>query len=214
MNEQPFDVEFSLTVVVKGRSLQDIDNGLVQAAGQRLAARMVNPPSFNGNSIVGGGAIAPTHPANAAPAALETVLREEPRAAAGGEITNGVAEPGAANEPHKGKRGVKPGSTRGPYKKPGEAEAPAADPAPVAETPPPAAPPAAPIAPTAPVGTGVAGKIPDLQAAVAALTVVNTKKNSDIAFACLTHFSVKRCSELTDANRQQFIDHCHAEAAK
>lgn len=38
-------IEFELTVKIRGASLDEIDNGLIQAAGQRLMARMSNPPS-------------------------------------------------------------------------------------------------------------------------------------------------------------------------
>lgn len=44
-------LEFSLTVTVKGHSLQDIDDALVRAAGERLMKRMVNPPTLNGETL-------------------------------------------------------------------------------------------------------------------------------------------------------------------
>ena len=38
--EEVMEIEFTLHVTVKGRSLQEIDDGLVTAAGQRLVARL------------------------------------------------------------------------------------------------------------------------------------------------------------------------------
>jgi hypothetical protein len=39
-------LEFELTVKIKGNSLEDVDNGLIQAAGQRLLARLTSPPQI------------------------------------------------------------------------------------------------------------------------------------------------------------------------
>lgn len=38
--------KFTLTVTVEGESLQEIDDALCRAAGERLMARMTNPPSL------------------------------------------------------------------------------------------------------------------------------------------------------------------------
>lgn len=233
--EKNFQVEFTLTVTVKGNSLQSIDDGLVQAAGERLAARMTRPPTLNGQPIVGS-AMAPG-----------PVAREEPRPVAGDNDSSAGSDSGgapaieSADQPGAGgkKRGVKPGSTRGSYKKTAaeeaaDAAAAGAVPSPTqgvqgqAQSPGVAAPSAgapqaaapqvqAPIAASggqaAPVAPSPQGaSVPKLEDAVAALTLVNTKKNTDIAYKCLTDHGVKRCGELTDANRAAFIAHCHAVA--
>ena len=41
------ELEFVLSLQIKGKDMKEIDDGLVQAAGQRLMARMVNPPNLN-----------------------------------------------------------------------------------------------------------------------------------------------------------------------
>lgn len=222
MNTQPFDVTFNLTVTVTGRSLQDIDDGLVAAAGERLRARMTNPPRLNGKDVL------------ARPEPFNTVVREEPRpgAAAGGDIGpgaaahDGPADAGGAEAPPGGRkpRGVKPGSTRGPYKKTDaeqaaentEATQGAAGPQSTPPSAPAAAPPQA-AAPVAPQTTAAAPQtgapVPTLDQCVAALTLVNKAKNTDIAYKCLTDMGVKRCGEIPDARRQEFIDNCSKAAA-
>lgn len=40
-------LEFELTVKIKGTSLEDVDNGLIQAAGQRLVSRMSTVPNIS-----------------------------------------------------------------------------------------------------------------------------------------------------------------------
>jgi hypothetical protein len=60
--------KFSLTVTIDGDSLQSLDEQLVSCAGERLRARMVNPPKFNGADIMA--PVVPTvsvHPAPAVP---------------------------------------------------------------------------------------------------------------------------------------------------
>jgi len=49
--------------------------------------------------------------------------------------------------------------------------------------------------------------------AINALKLVNSKKNTDTARACLAEFGVKRCGELTDENRGAFVAHCEKVAA-
>jgi len=56
----------------------------------------------------------------------------------------------------------------------------------------------------------VAAKVYTIDDAVQALKMVNSKKNVDAARAALEHFGVKRCGELTDANRGAFVNHCTA----
>jgi hypothetical protein len=42
--DKTFTKEFCLTVTIKGENLHDVDNGLIEAAGERLKARIVNNP--------------------------------------------------------------------------------------------------------------------------------------------------------------------------
>ena len=42
------ELEFVLTLTIKGNSLQEVDDALMKAAGERLMARLVNPPKING----------------------------------------------------------------------------------------------------------------------------------------------------------------------
>lgn len=44
--------KFTLTLTIEGESLQEIDDQLVQAAGERLMVRMVNTPTLNGEPLV------------------------------------------------------------------------------------------------------------------------------------------------------------------
>ncbi len=46
-------IKFTLTVTIEGESLEQVDDGLVEAVGQRLMARMENPPTLNGQPVVG-----------------------------------------------------------------------------------------------------------------------------------------------------------------
>jgi len=119
------------------------------------------------------------------------------------------------------KRGRKPGQKVGPYKKDAKDETESSEEA-SAETqddgegdsgvPAPAH---APV-----VGSSQASQTPSqapkvatIEDAVTALKLVNSKKNVDAARAALEHFGVKRCGELTDANRGLFIAHCEKVAA-
>lgn len=45
MNDKSFTKEFTLTVTIKGSNLHDVDNGLVEAAGERLKARILANPA-------------------------------------------------------------------------------------------------------------------------------------------------------------------------
>ena len=47
-----YKYEFNLTLTIHGDRLEDIDNGLVAAAGERLRARMTNPPTINGADVL------------------------------------------------------------------------------------------------------------------------------------------------------------------
>lgn len=53
--EQPkkATIEFNLTLTIKGDSLDQVDSALTEAAGQRLIARMQNPPNINGMHVSG-----------------------------------------------------------------------------------------------------------------------------------------------------------------
>lgn len=254
---QNFTVKFSLTVTVEGSSLQDIDNGLVQAAGQRLAARMPNPPRLNGADVVARAPMPPTganreEPRHTTPAPLAAAPQQPFDGGAahpadggfggkvpgpdgshqagsdsgpgtvvhGGPADAGGAEPVAAGGSKGGRRGVKPGSTRGPYKKTAAEEAADAAAAQGAASPQPAAPsaPQAPVAPAPQAAPQVAspaqgGPVPTLDQCVAALTKVNTQKTTDIAYKCLTDMGVKRCGEIPEARRAEFIAKCEAAAA-
>lgn len=48
------EVKFVLNLTIEGSSLQDIDDGLVKAAGQRLMARLDKPLNMSANTIVKG----------------------------------------------------------------------------------------------------------------------------------------------------------------
>jgi hypothetical protein len=255
---QNFSVKFSLTVTVEGASLQDIDNGLVQAAGERLAARMQNPPRLNGVDVLTRATMPPAGVTREEPrsapfagagifgAGSDSGVRGEDAGSAGANlagsgvspgaaVSSGHADAGGAESPAAGgkkPRGVKPGSTRGPYKKSAaeeaaESAAQSASPAaPSAGAPQAAAPAtqapvaagggqAAPVAqvvtPQAPAAQGATS--PTLEQCVAALTKVNTAKNTDIAYKCLTDMGVKRCGEIPEARRAEFIAKCEAAAA-
>lgn len=223
--------KFQLTLTVEGSSLEEIDHELMQAAGERIRARMVNPPA---------GPLGVPSFATPAP----TVAREEPLQAnsnAGASVneppreaavlgfpgTDGAADAGATGK----KRGVKPGTKRGSYKKDGEKNeqeeneeteesVPASDGAgnqAVSESAPahPTGAPAVHAAPSAPVATIAGAKKPaTLLEAVEALKLVNLTHNADKARECLSHFNVQRCGQLTDENRQSFIDYCRTECGQ
>ena len=125
------------------------------------------------------------------------------------------------------KRGRKPGQKVGPYKKDAKDETKSSEEAQADEEASPEtqddgegdsgvpAPAHAPV-----VGSSQAAQAPSqapkvatIEDAVTALKLVNSKKNVDAARAALEHFGVRRCGELTDANRGLFVAHCEKVAA-
>lgn len=192
--EPTFTKKFTLTLTVEGTRLQDIDDGLVEAAGERLKARMTNPPKmpvFVDNS--GAQHVVSPYP---------TVARET--------AVDDIGNTSVVEGPKK--RGRKPGQKVGPYKKhESEIENDEQNPSPTESvgedtaeetqnnTPQSAAP-----------GKNVADKAYSSDDAVSALKLVNSTHNVDKARACLEKFGVKRCGELTDENRGAFITYCES----
>ena len=144
-----------------------------------------------------------------------TVARHEALVApAGVSVSN--------DPPAPKKRGRKPGQKVGPYKKDAKDETESSEEAPEGEDAPPetqddgegdSGVPATAHAPA--VGSSQAAQTPSqapkvatIEEAVTALKLVNSRKNVDAARAALEHFGVKRCGELTDANRGLFVAHC------
>lgn len=203
--EPTFTKKFSLTLTVEGASLDDIDNGLVAAAGERLQARMREKIKVNGEPIVGGDS--------------------QSRVVAAATALSKIEEPFGSTPP--GRRGPKPGAKRGPYAKktPDKKEEETIDEreseqavarAPEPEISEPAAseetqddsPPVEQHATEVAGAIGTAVPSATLNDAVEALKLVNAKLNVDQARAALGHFGVGRCSELTDTNRGQFVAYC------
>lgn len=203
--EPTFTKKFTLTLTVEGTRLQDIDDGLVEAAGERLKARMTNPPS----NLTFREAVRPGNDsasAGAVHASTSTVVRDiNPPATE--KVFDDVGNHTVVEGPKK--RGRKPGQKVGPYKKQEEEkneeihdeendenhDAPEKaqdDPKEIRE----------------PHVRVSAGKPATAEDAVAALKLVNSTHNVDRARAALEKFNVKRCGELTDDNRQKFIDYC------
>lgn len=113
------NVKFSLTVTVEGTSLEDVDNGLVQAAGERLRARMLNPPAgpLGVPTLKTGPALA------SAPPFVTTAYHAPDSKPAVMPVPEAVRPYLAkAEEPVPKKRGRKPGQKMAPYKKKGEEE--------------------------------------------------------------------------------------------
>lgn len=208
---------FTLTLTISGDKLEDIDSALAAAAGERLRARMLTPPKLNGVDVlavnmmppapitreepqsngavvagaVGGGSAG--HDNVAAASDVEAVQPAKKRGRPAGWRKNPAPE-GAVAAPAESVQGAEDNSAELFGSQPHEGVAPAREAASAAE-----------IAP--------AGKAYTLQDAVAALTGVNTKKDSDTAWGCLVKFGVKRCGELTDLNRGAFVSHCNTVAA-
>jgi hypothetical protein len=116
------------------------------------------------------------------------------------------------------KRGRKPGTKMGPYKKEGHheesSEAEEIEEAPETEAlhggsagmPASANAPDLGSSPTSPSPPRL--KAATLDDVVAALKLVNSVKNVDAARAALEHFGAKRCGDLAEANRGLFIAYC------
>lgn len=212
--------EFTLTVVIKGQSLEEVDNELMNAAGERLMARLANRPQVMGQ------------PLTAAPPA-PTTEHVASAGGAGGSLVGAVAAPPsppapAAHDDGAGKRGVKPGTKRGSYKKEGKPDeqekSPETEEAPqeaaqdvpasdgkgaqVVPQSAPAHPAGAPASASTAPKAAAQGAVATLEGAIEALKLVNLHHNADKARECLTEFGVQRCGQLTDDNRQAFIDHC------
>jgi hypothetical protein len=187
--------EFVLTLTFKGHSLGEIDDAIVNAGGERLRARMTNPPASLDPITM-----------RPAPPTIQTVMHA-PTGIAGtpAQAINGV------EEPKKETRGRKPG-TKNKAKEFSESMP---EPEPVDEEEKSEhdmaaikahfeSGPAVPDAPTESRGLNAA----ELDRAAQALKHLNSTKNIDAARAALDKFEVKRCALLTTDKLQAFIDHC------
>lgn len=204
------EIEFSLTVTVTGKSLEDVDNGLVQAAGERLRARMVNPPVGPlGQVNIKAPTMAPVPPV------VNTTVRQSPVAPAVQAVT-AVAAP-LPVAPVSDKMEAQPAKRRGrpPRAKAEEqnhayaqeeAEEESSEAGHTAQAAIVDHAPAAPKEVSAPAK--VSGTNPSLDDVVQALTRVNRRFDIDKARGCLAHFNVKKCGELADSQRALFIQHC------
>jgi len=168
---------------VRGEKLEDIDNGLIEAVGARLQARLKTPLKM------------PEIKAPAAPASASagTQGNEALRGPAAPSVPASVA---SAIAPTGKKRGRPAG-----WKKPAAptiAESAEAEEEILVEH------------EDEVVSAPAMAATATLDDAVQALKLVNSTFNVDKARECLAHFKVARCSELTEAQRVQFVNHCRA----
>lgn len=217
----PVKIAFTLNLVIEGQTLDEVDDGLIQAAGQRLTARI--------NQKIGAHAVPPgqlpqglTIKNNEAIAAVEQKLSEtSPKPI--NEITSENKKP--VGRPKKQKEEAhadanigqthveKSADTQfspGPTEIAGHHRSPESNEAPGSHD---------------PFGTGATGSVqsqahpassPDKkpvevvskQMAVQALTKVNESKGMDAAIKVLNSFGVDRLSKLEPAKYAEFIKTC------
>lgn len=195
------NVQFELNLKITGASLQEVDDGLIQAAGARLQARMV-----------GGGVQAlfqqPPPPAQRPPQI------QDPVSVAAAQSAPVPAQTAAAPTTEKRKPGRQPGFKPKPKEE-------LTSPTPITKTEPQAIPTSiAQQAKTPPEGTSSGGSspktttiAPSKEACIAALSDVNSKINIDKARECLSRFGVSRVRDLKEEQHQDFINFCNEQIA-
>lgn len=188
----PFN--YTLTLTITGDSLGAIDDQLVEAAGQRLQARMIHPLAM---------------PTFVAPVA-QTVAREPaPIPLAVPKVETRGRKPGGKNKPkeqpiHAPAADAAPAESEDQDNSGDEAISEAAVPTP-------------PVAqntvkehasPRSDDNTFIDAPIGVHPDAVAALTAVNSKFNIDKAREVLAHFNVKTSRDLRKSQLAIFLKHC------
>lgn len=204
------EIQYELNLKITGHSLQEIDDGLVQAAGARLQAR-------HGGGLIPGMTIRP--PQNNPPAGSVGPQTQPPQTLPSNPPPKVVAQdPAAAPTTAATTEKRKPG--RPPAAKKTEELTPQAA-APTTETqvssPAPASVPQQAKAPAPDTSSSAPGAgtspIPSKEECIKALSEVNSKINIDKARECLALFGVPRVRDLKDDQHQPFIDACKAAIA-
>lgn len=192
--------KFVLNLTIEGTSLDEIDDFLMQAAGQRLKARMEKPPSGPlGEVIVPRAGSFPKSPTSSTSFVVPTVEVEQPA-----KVETRGRKPGSKNkvknETHPQEKVNAPTEDAADETENKDENDSGEDAGPDSAV-------AVPAEESAAL-TPVPMTDPQWKATIAALTLVNSKKNIDVAKALLAKYKVKKCGELTSANFQQFIDEC------
>lgn len=214
------ELEFTLNVTVKGHSLDEIDEGLLKAAGQRLVARMAGKPGMGiAPSVMvkrenlppeAQEALAEAEEKKAAEAAAHAAEAAAVAAGAGVSAPSTPApEPHHEEEPAKRGRGRKSNAEKAAEAAKAAAAATAAVGAPHPQAQPPAAPPAAPAPATAP--PALVHTIKDVEEAVGK---VCNKHGVPKAFELLKRFEVTKVRFLPEGKYAEFIKACAEEEAK
>lgn len=205
------ELEFTLTVTVRGKSLNEIDDGLVEAAGQRLQARISKKLTMNGAEI--GNHVATNVAAVVKQGEeLRQVHLESTESEEEGEVTNKSAEdyikeapthaavqedaPHQARSATTGKpRGRQPGMKKDPVT--GKMINPKATGHQA-------------LAKSAPEPGTAPAKKPNKEGAIAALNKVFSKFGMAQAQDCLGKFGAPRVGALDEKDYGAFIQHCEA----
>lgn len=182
--------QFTLTLNITGASLDDIDNALIAAAGERLKNRLTKPLDFKIST--------PTPPTNptvevvspVAPATPADPQAKKPGRRPGGKLNKETMKYEYPDEQPTVERTITATQAIQDVEESVDSA----------------------VEEIRNEETKAKVEIPKLataEEAVTALKMVNSKFNIDKAKSCLDHFKVARCSELDNSNRGAFVAYCN-----